>query len=345
MPAFDDLQKSLRNNPRRWLITGVGGFIGSHLLETLLGLDQEVTGLDNFATGRRSNLELVRAAVSEEQWSRFKMVEESITDIDACHRACQGVELILHQAALGSVPRSIDNPLASHDSNVTGTANMLFAAKEEGVARFVYASSSSVYGDEPNLPKVEDRIGSPASPYAATKRIDEIYAKTFAQCYGIETIGLRYFNIFGPRQDPEGAYAAVVPKWTASMLQGEPVFINGTGETSRDFCYVTNAVQANLLAATCTEERAINEVFNVALHDQMNLNELFSIIRDAVGKYAPELSIPDAEYKEFRAGDIMHSLADIRKAKKLLGYEPTYTAKEGLAITVDWFCRELLASA
>ncbi|MFV1994601.1 MAG: SDR family oxidoreductase [Verrucomicrobiales bacterium] len=337
MSVYEDLQKTLPENPRRWLVTGCAGFIASHITETLLNLDQRVVGLDNFPTGYPENLELVRASVGEQKWKNFSFIEGDITDAPTCQNACDGTDLVLHQAALGSVPRSIDNPLGSHHANVTGTLNMLTAAKDQSVARFVFASSSSVYGDDKNLPKVEDRIGRPASPYAATKRMCEIYAATMARTFEMETIGLRYFNVFGARQNPHGPYAAVIPAWLSAMQNGEPVFINGTGETSRDFCYIANAVQANLLAATTENENAINEVYNVAMHAQTSLNDLFAMIRDRVRENDPSLDIADAVHREFRQGDVMHTLADIKKAKSQLGFEPSYSVREGLALTVDWF--------
>ena len=268
MTRYDEVRESLRESPRTWLITGVAGFIGSNLLETLLKLDQRVVGLDNFATGYQRNLDEVKTLVEPSQWARFEFIEGDICDLDACRRACEGVDYVLHQAALGSVPRSLADPIATNAANVTGFVNMLVAARDAKVKRFVYAASSSTYGDHPGLPKVEDVIGKPLSPYAVTKFVNELYADVFARCYGIESIGLRYFNVFGARQDPNGAYAAVIPKWTAAMIKGEPVFINGDGETSRDFCYVANAVQANLLAATTQNSEAVNEVYNVAVGDR-----------------------------------------------------------------------------
>lgn len=331
----------MRSSPGTWLVTGAGGFIGSNLLEVLLQHDQTVVGLDNFATGKRANLEHVRALVSPGQWSRFRFIEGDIRDFAACRDACKSVQYVLHQAALGSVPRSMEDPLSSHASNVDGFFNMLLAAREAGVSRFVYASSSAVYGDHPALPKVEDQIGTPLSPYAGTKLINEVYARTFARSFGFLPIGLRYFNVFGPRQDPEGAYAAVVPKWVASMLKREAVFINGDGETSRDFCYVENVVQANLLAATTSNEQALNQAYNIALGERTTLNELFAMIQQALRTLRPDLPEQRPAYRDFRAGDVRHSLADITKARQLLGYEPTHRILEGLELAMKWYCQNV----
>jgi UDP-N-acetylglucosamine 4-epimerase len=327
---YEIVKKQVRHEPKRWLVTGVAGFIGSNLLEHLLKLDQSVVGLDNFATGKRRNLDEVKGLVSAAQWARFTFIEGDIRDPGACQAACREVDYVLHQAALGSVPRSIADPLNSHEANVTGTLNMLLASRDNSVRRFVYASSSSVYGDHPELPKVEDRIGRQLSPYAVTKYADELYAEQFARHYSLETVGLRYFNVFGPRQDPEGPYAAVIPKWIAAMIKGEPVYINGTGETSRDFCYVANVVQANLLAATVVNPDAINQVYNVALNYRVNLNELFEMLRSRLTKRYPHKQELKPIHRDFRAGDVMNSLADIGKARKLLGYEPTHTVESGM---------------
>jgi UDP-N-acetylglucosamine 4-epimerase len=326
----------------RWLITGVAGFIGSNLLETLLRHGQLVVGIDNFLTGRAVNLDQVKDLVGPEAWSRFTFVNGDICDLQTCHKVCDQVEIILHQAALGSVPRSIADPLASHANNVNGTLNLLFAAKEAKVGRFVYASSSSVYGDHPGLPKFEDRIGECLSPYAVTKRIAELYAGVFAANYGIETIGLRYFNVFGARQDPEGAYAAVIPKWIMAMLGGQPVIINGDGETSRDFCYIANVVQANLLAGTTTNPAALNQVYNVAVGGRATLNELHCLLREQLGRLDPNLKIHDPEYHNFRAGDIRHSNADIGKARDLLGYAPTHNLEQGMQAAIEWYAKALV---
>lgn len=336
MSAYDDLQVTLRQQPRTWLVTGVAGFIGSHLLETLLKLDQQVVGLDNFATGYARNLDEVRGLVSAAQWARFRFMEGDIRELKDCQAACEGVQHVLHQAALGSVPRSLQDPLATHAANATGFLNMLVAARDAKVSRFVYAASSSTYGDHPALPKVEDRIGKPLSPYAVTKYLNELYADVFARCYGLESVGLRYFNVFGPRQDPNGAYAAVIPKWTAALLKGETVWINGDGETSRDFCYVANAVQANLLAAAARNPDALNQVFNVAVGDRIAINELFRLLLENLVVYGVDPSI-QAAYRDFRAGDVRHSQADISKARRLLGYLPSHRIAEGLEHSMSWY--------
>ena len=345
MNAYEELQRALRQAPQTWLITGIAGFIGSNLLETLLKLEQHVTGLDNFATGRKSNLESVKSAVTAEQWARFTLLEGDIRDMASCRVACRAVRHVLHQAALGSVPRSLENPAASHESNVTGFLNVLNAARETGVKRLVYASSSAVYGDEANLPKVEQRIGRPLSPYAATKAMNEIYADVFARCYGIETIGLRYFNVFGPRQDPDGPYAAVIPKWVAAMIAGNPIAIHGDGETSRDFCFVANVVQANLLAAAVEAAPAVNQVYNIAVGGRTTLNQLFELIRGMLLSRCSHLSDYKPEFRDFRAGDVRHSHADISKARTRLGYVPTHTIEQGLAEALDWYCQGTTACA
>jgi UDP-N-acetylglucosamine/UDP-N-acetylgalactosamine 4-epimerase len=332
-----DLAAQLADGPRRWLITGSAGFIGSHLLETLLRSGQHVTSLDNFATGHRANLDEVQRLVGEQAWARHRFVEGDIADPQACAAACEGAELVLHQAALGSVPRSINDPLTTHRANATGFLNMLVAARDAGVQRFVYAASSSTYGDSPTLPKVEDKIGRPLSPYAVTKYLNELYADVFGRCYGLSTIGLRYFNVFGPRQDPMGAYAAVIPRWVASMLDGAPCVINGDGETSRDFCYVANAVQANLRAAMADQPEALNQVYNIAVGDRTTLNQLHAAIAQALQQVTPALQVAPPRYAEFRAGDVRHSLADVGKARKLLGYEPTHDVHAGLAEAVGWY--------
>ena len=335
--AYAQLQQSLVQQPRTWLVTGVAGFIGSHLLETLLGLGQQVVGLDNFATGHRHNLEQVRALVGDANWSTFKFIEGDIRNLSDCQAACQGVEFVLHQAALGSVPRSLADPITTNAANVTGFLNMLVAARDAGVKRFVYAASSSTYGDHPGLPKVEDTIGRPLSPYAVTKYVNELYADVFARCYGTESIGLRYFNVFGPRQDPEGAYAAVIPKWAAAMLAGEPVFINGDGLTSRDFCYVANAVQANLLAATVASADAVNQVYNVAVGDQTALTDLHAMLSQSLAALCPGLAVAAPLHRDFRAGDVRHSRADIGKVSRLLGYARSHDIQQGLGVTASWY--------
>lgn len=350
--AYQQLLAQLPQHPQTWLITGVAGFIGSNLLETLLRLDQHVVGLDNFATGHRRNLQEVQGLVSPAQWARFAFIEGDIRQLADCQRACQGVDHVLHQAALGSVPRSLEDPLATNAANITGFLNMLVAARDARVRSFTYAASSSTYGDHPALPKVEEHIGKPLSPYAVTKYVNELYADVFARSYGFTTIGLRYFNVFGPRQDPNGAYAAVIPKWTAALLQGEAVYINGDGETSRDFCFVANAVQANLLAATASSRplplagegrgegsptaSALNQVYNVAVGDRTTLNDLFRILRDAL---VPHGVSPGAQpvYRDFRAGDVRHSQADVSKARRLLGYEPSHRLADGVAVAMPWY--------
>ncbi len=330
-------QAALARTPQKWLVTGAAGFIGSHLVETLLSLGQEVVGLDNFATGHRRNLDHVLASLPAHRAGLLTFVEGDICDSDTCRMACRGVEVVLHQAALGSVPRSIQEPLQSNATNVTGFLNVLEAVRREGVRRFVYASSSSVYGDHQGLPKVEDATGNLLSPYAVTKLTNELYAATFQRVYGIETLGLRYFNVFGPRQDPNGPYAAVMPRWFAGLLRGEPVFINGDGETSRDFCYVANAVQANLLAGTVTDKSATGQVYNVAIGARTSLNQLYALIRREVARFRPQAASMEPVYREFRAGDIRHSLADVSKACRLLGYEPTHSVESGLAATSAWY--------
>ncbi|MEN8108751.1 MAG: SDR family oxidoreductase [Pseudomonadota bacterium] len=340
MPESDNytsLKEHLVNNHNTWVITGVAGFIGSNLLGALLKLKQKVVGLDNFFTGHRHNLELVRSLVGDDVWSNFRFIEGDIRNLEDCRSVCSGVDYVLHQAALGSVPRSIDDPLTTNACNIDGFLNMLLAAKECQVRNFVYAASSSTYGDHPDLPKTEDKIGNPLSPYAVTKYVNELYADVFYRCYGMNSIGLRYFNIFGPCQDPEGAYAAVIPKWVASMLADETVYINGDGETSRDFCFIENAVQANLLAATTENEDALNQVYNIAVGEQTTLNRLFEMIRGTLAEYQPDVSRQSPVYRDFREGDVRHSLADISKAGKLLGYSPTHHIGEGLGEAMEWY--------
>jgi len=340
MTGFDELKRELMAAPKNWLVTGVGGFIGSNLLEALLKLDQCVVGLDNFATGKRENLAQVQALVTPAQWNKFRLTEASICDSAACRETVEGVDFVLHQAALGSVPRSMVEPLGAHEANVTGFLTLLEAARHARVKRFVYASSSAVYGDDPGLPKVEDKIGQPLSPYAATKLINEIYAQTYAKAYGCESIGLRYFNVFGPRQDPEGAYAAVIPKWIAAFLRHEAVQINGDGETSRDFCFVANAVQANLLAATTTNPDAVNQAYNIAVGERTTLNELFHLLQSGLRRRDPSLPEQLPRYQAFRAGDVRHSLADISKAQGRLGYAPGQKVRDGLDLALEWYCRD-----
>lgn len=322
-------------SPKTWLVTGVAGFIGSNLLEHLLRMNQCVVGLDNFATGYQSNLDEVRSLVSPEQWCRFTFFEGDICNFEHCQKACEGVDYVLHQAALGSVPRSLKDPITTNSANVTGFLNMLVAARDAEVKSFIYAASSSTYGDHPMLPKVEGNIGKPLSPYAVTKYVNELYAEVFARSYGFKTIGLRYFNVFGKRQDPDGAYAAVIPKWTAAMVRGENVFINGDGETSRDFCFIENAVQANLLAATA-EDSAKNEVYNVAVGNRTTLNDLFAALKSALAENGV---VYDKEpvYRDFRPGDVRHSQADIGKAADKLGYAPEFRIREGIAKAMPWY--------
>lgn len=339
MTRYENLKTELLAQPQTWLITGVAGFIGSNLLEALLTLNQRVIGLDNFATGHRHNLAEVQTLVSPEQWSRFTFIEGDIRHLADCHKACSGADHILHQAALGSVPRSIEDPITTNGANIDGFLNMLVAARDAKAKSFTYAASSSTYGDHPGLPKVEDIIGKPLSPYAVTKYVNELYADVFARCYGFTTIGLRYFNVFGKRQDPEGAYAAVIPKWTAAMIQGEDVFINGDGETSRDFCFIDNVIQANLLAATARED-ARNQVYNVAVGGRTTLNELFNALKQALasnGVHYPKAAI----YRDFRAGDVRHSQADISKAETLLGYKPAFTMQAGIGLAMPWYIADL----
>ncbi len=337
MTAFEHERQRLLADPRRWLVTGSAGFIGSHLVQALLELDQTVVGLYNFATGHRRNLDEIRTAVTDARWRRYRFIEDDIRDPGACRGACQDVDIVLHQAALGSVPRSIDDPIATHRSNADGFLNVLVAARDAGVRRFVYAASSSTYGDHPGLPKVEDAIGRPLSPYAVTKLVNELYADVFARCYQTQSIGLRYFNVFGARQDPEGAYAAVIPRWIRAMLLGEAVVINGDGETSRDFCYVDNAVQANLLAALTDDAAAINQVYNVAVDDRTSLNRLFELLRDAFATRIPELAALMPVYRNFRPGDVRHSQADIGKARRFLGYAPTHRLVDGIRAAMPWY--------
>lgn len=331
----------LNEKPATWLVTGVAGFIGSNLLETLLKNGQQVVGLDNFATGHQHNLDQVQGLVGEQSWQNFKFINGDIRNIDDCHKACAGVQYILHQAALGSVPRSIEDPIRTNSANIDGFVNMLVAARDAKAKRFVYAASSSTYGDHPGLPKVEDTIGKPLSPYAVTKYVNELYADVFARCYGLESMGLRYFNVFGPRQDPNGAYAAVIPKWIAALVKNEDVYINGDGETSRDFCYIKNVIQANLLAATTENPNAANQVYNIAVGDRTTLNELLEYLRENLVKHFQVLASFKPVYRDFRNGDVRHSLADISKAKILLGYNPSYRVREGLIEALDWYLDNL----
>lgn len=335
MTVYDTLLKRLTREPKTWLVTGVAGFIGSNLLEHLLKLNQTVIGLDNFATGHQYNLDEVKGFVTPEQWAGFTFIQGDIRNLEDCQKACAGVDYVLHQAALGSVPRSIADPITTNAANITGFLNMLVAARDAQVKSFTYAASSSTYGDHPALPKVEDHIGKPLSPYAVTKYVNELYADVFAKTYGFNCIGLRYFNVFGKRQDPNGAYAAVIPKWTAAMIQGDELFINGDGETSRDFCFIENTVQMNLLAATAPDE-AKNEVYNVAVGDRTTLNDLFYALQSALSENGkPYASQP--VYRDFRAGDVRHSQADISKAASKLGYAPEYRIMDGIAKAMPWY--------
>jgi UDP-N-acetylglucosamine 4-epimerase len=339
MSKYDEVKKQLIQTPKTWLVTGVAGFIGSNLLETLLLLNQKVIGLDNFATGHQHNLDEVKSEVSQQQWNNFTFIKGDIRNFEDCEKALSTeklrVDYILHQAALGSVPRSIADPILTNSANITGFVNMLTAAKNAKVSTFVYAASSSTYGDHPALPKVEENIGKPLSPYAVTKYVNELYADVFNKTYGLNTTGLRYFNVFGKRQDPDGAYAAVIPKWTAAMIENQDLFINGDGETSRDFCFVENAVQANILAATANEEGK-NQVYNVALGDRTTLNELFSSLVTALKSNEVNYS-KQAIYQEFRAGDVRHSQADISKAKSLIGYQPEFRIQQGINKAMPWY--------
>lgn len=335
--SYFNLKEKLSKTSHRWLVTGAAGFIGSHLVETLLSLNQRVIGLDNFSTGHRHNLTQVKKHLSESQWQQFSFIEGDIRDIETCRNSVSEIDYVLHQAALGSVPRSIENPIATNESNVDGFLNMLISSSKANVKRFVYAASSSTYGDHLDLPKVEDKIGKPLSPYAVTKYVNELYADVFSRTYGIECIGLRYFNVFGPRQDPQGAYAAVIPKWFEAMLSLSPCYINGDGETSRDFSYIANTVQANILAATTTNEKAVNQVFNVAFGARTTLNELHAFIRSLVQEKIPKTSINLPVYRDYRDGDVRHSLANITKATSRLDYVPSHGVKQGLIETADWF--------
>lgn len=371
MTAYTQLQTRLQAEPKTWLVTGVAGFIGSNLLETLLKLNQRVVGLDNFATGHQRNLDEVQSLVTPDQWSNFHFIQGDIRNLADCQRAMlflplplgEGrgdgspnfgipVDYVLHQAALGSVPRSVEDPITTNSANITGFLNMLVAARDAKVKRFVYAASSSTYGDHPGLPKVEDTIGKPLSPYAVTKYVNELYADVFGKTYGLQSIGLRYFNVFGPRQDPNGAYAAVIPKWIASMIKGEPIYINGDGETSRDFCFIANVVQANLLAATVSdlplplgggrgEGSPTNQVYNVAVGDRTTLNELYAQLHRNLLPGYPHLQGTQPVYRDFRAADVRHSLADIRKAATLLGYQPTHCIGEGLHVAMNWYVQQV----
>ena len=339
MSPYETLKSQLQFKRHTWLITGAAGFIGSNLLETLLQLNQKVVGLDNFSTGHLSNLDEVQNLVTPAQWQNFSFMKADICNLASCQTACTGVDYVLHQAALGSVPRSLEDPITTNASNVTGFLNMLVASRNAKVKRFVYAASSSTYGDHPGLPKMEDLIGKPLSPYAVTKYVNELYADVFCKTFGLQSIGLRYFNVFGPRQDPEGAYAAVIPKWIVSMIKGEPVYINGDGDTSRDFCYIANVVQANLLAASTPITEAVNQVYNVAVGGRTTLNELYAELKQNLISSCPHMKYAQAVYRDFRAGDVRHSLANINKATNRLGYEPTHCLSQGLRLAMPWYLK------
>jgi UDP-N-acetylglucosamine 4-epimerase len=347
MTPYQQLLQTISASPKTWLVTGVAGFIGSNLLEALLKLDQRVVGLDNFATGYQYNLDEVQSLVTPAQWANFQFIQGDIRQLEDCQRACSGVDYVLHQAAMGSVPRSLADPITTNSANITGFLNMLVAARDAQVKSFTYAASSSTYGDHPALPKVEDNIGKPLSPYAVTKYVNELYADVFSKCYDFHTIGLRYFNVFGPRQNPNGAYAAVIPKWVSSLLKGETVFINGDGETSRDFSFIQNAIQSNLLAATVSESHceersdaeihpALNQVYNIAVGESTNLKQLFALVRDNLLPFGVPANT-ELEYRDFRAGDVRHSLADTSKAQRLLGYEPTHRIADGIQSATRWY--------
>lgn len=336
MSQYQTVCEQLQQAPKTWLITGVAGFIGSNLLETLLKLNQNVVGLDNFATGHQHNLDEVQSLVKPEQWANFKFYEGDIRNFADCQQACAGVDYVLHEAALGSVPRSIADPITTNAANITGFLNMLTAARDAEVKSFTYAASSSTYGDHPALPKVEENIGKPLSPYAVTKYVNELYAEVFARTYGFKTIGLRYFNVFGKRQDPNGAYAAVIPKWTAAMIAGDDVFINGDGETSRDFCFIENTVQANILAATTQNDEAKNQVYNVAVGGRTTLNDLFNAIKAALNENGVTYT-KEPVYRDFRAGDVRHSQASVEKVEKLLGYDPKFVISQGIEKAMPWY--------
>lgn len=344
MTRYQEVQEQLRNHQSHWLVTGAAGFIGSNLVESLLKLGQKVTGLDNLSTGHLHNLTQIEQLVGADTWRNFRFIKGDIENAQDCADACQGVDYVLHEAALGSVSRSIEDPIRTNASNITGFLNMLVAARDAKVKRFVYAASSSTYGDHPALPKVESQIGKPLSPYAVTKYVNELYADVFARTYGMETIGLRYFNVFGPRQDPSGAYAAVIPHWIAALMKNEAVMINGDGETSRDFCFIENVIQANLLAALAEGPDATNQVYNVALGDRTTLNELYQTMRGVLSETYSHAATHQPQYRDFRRGDVRHSQADISKAQKLLGFEPTHRINEGLRQAMDWYISNLSKS-
>lgn len=337
MNNYLSIQEKMISKSMIWLVTGAAGFIGSNLVLRLLQLNQRVIGLDNFSTGHKRNIDEVLGQLTKDKANKFTLINGDIRDLNTCRECCHGVDIILHQAALGSVPRSIENPIATNDTNINGFLNILVAARDAKVKKLVYASSSSVYGDYPDLPKIEEKIGSPLSPYAISKHVNELYAKIFTKTYGLPTIGLRYFNVFGPRQDPNGAYAAVIPKWFSAILKQEPVFIYGDGTTSRDFCYIDNVIQANILAALVGDENCLGRVFNIACSKSTSLNELFQIIKDIVCQYKPGFNNIVPRFLDFRQGDIKDSLADINLARHLLGYNPLYSVAEGLKEAAQWY--------
>ena len=349
MKKFSLIKKHLASNHYSWLISGVSGFIGSNLLEALLQLNQRVIGIDNFLTGKLENLDQVKDSVSPDQWQNFEFIRGDICNLEICEKASKGIDFVLHQAALGSVPRSIEDPIKTNEINISGFLNMLLAAKNNNIKNFIYAASSSTYGDHKALPKVEDKIGKPLSPYAVTKYVNEVYANVFKTNYNFNSIGLRYFNVFGRRQDPDGAYAAVIPKWITAMIKGDDVYINGDGETSRDFCYIDNVVQANLLAALAVIDNyedkksfdAVNQIYNVAVGDKTSLNELYYILNDTLSKEFDHLKNSKPIYRDFRAGDVRHSQANIKKAQLKLGYEPSHRVKDGLIEAMDWYIENL----
>jgi UDP-N-acetylglucosamine/UDP-N-acetylgalactosamine 4-epimerase len=341
MTSYQQVQQALKSTPYCWLITGVAGFIGSNLLEALLRLNQNVVGLDNFSTGHQHNLDQIKVSIGQDAWSNFRFIHGDIRCLQDCLEACKGIDFVLHHAALGSVPRSIEDPIQSNENNISGFLNMLVASRDAGIKRFVYAASSSTYGDHPDLPKVESVIGQPLSPYAVTKYVNELYADVFGRCYGTPSIGLRYFNIFGPRQDPKGAYAAVIPQWVAALIRNKELYINGDGETSRDFCFIENVIQANILAALTNDSKAINQVYNIALNERTSLNQLYTMMRELLIDKFPHLRDHQPTYVAFRQGDVRHSQADISKAHKLLGYEPTHRISQGLKQAMDWYVLHL----
>ena len=345
MKTYEEQLKRIKAQPRTWLVTGSAGFIGSHLTENLLALGQKVVGLDNFSTGKKENLLHVKNAVGDAAWANFRFIEGDIRKLEDCREACRDAELVLHEAALGSVPRSIDDPIATTENNVGGFVNMLVAARDAGVSRFVYASSSAVFGDHPAMPKVETQIGKAVSPYGLSKHVNELYAEVFARCYGFDAIGLRYFNVFGARQDANGAYPSVIPAWISALLRGQAPYVNGDGSFSRDFCYVDNVVQANILSATVEDPAAVNQAYNVAFGDETRLNELYEIILGLIVPRMPQMKGIRPIYREVRKGDLPFTRADISKAAGMLGFKPKYSVVEGLKRTIDWYAEQLGCAA